>query len=199
VPLANFLYFHVSTSPVLCRLQEVSIPSWLAFFLCPDQSFPSLSSGVIPAVYSTLTPTPQPQATTPGITAPSPQTPKFPKPKHSQKPKQPPRRKVSTKTVNVGRLTPAPSASTPTSLRRRVLKTCLIRAFSWCLLECVIKGYCANLGRNFIVDPDKVGTHMPCAVLFWPSNFHRNKSLSVTCCRISKQRGHTKDEGRLCG
>ena len=28
------------------------------------------------------------------------------------------------------------------------------------------KGYCANLGRTFIVDPDKVGVHISSAVIY---------------------------------
>jgi len=30
------------------------------------------------------------------------------------------------------------------------------------------KGYCANLGRTFIVDPDKVSSHISCAVFSDP-------------------------------
>ena len=84
----------------------------------PSQSQPpgtTLSSPTPPLIPSTSTPTPQ--AMTPGITAPSPQTPKSPKPKPTTKSKQPPRRKVSTKTnsVETPTPTPAPAASTPTS------------------------------------------------------------------------------------
>ena len=60
--------------------------------------------------------TPTPQAATPGITAPSPQTPKSPKGKAAPKPKPPTRRKPSTK-ANGGE-TPTPAhtvTSTPTS------------------------------------------------------------------------------------
>ena len=73
----------------------------------------TLSSPTPPLIPSTSTPTPQ--VTTPGITAPSPQTPKSPKPKPAPKAKQPPRRKVSAKTNSVGTPTPAPAPSTPTS------------------------------------------------------------------------------------
>ena len=82
----------------------------------PSQSQPpgaTLSSPTPPLIPSTSTPTPQ--VTTPGITAPSPQTSKSPKQKPAPKPKQPPRRKVSTKTNSVGTPTPAPAPSTPTS------------------------------------------------------------------------------------
>jgi hypothetical protein len=60
--------------------------------------------------------TPTPQAATPGITAPSPQTPKSPKGKAAAKPKQPARRKVSAKTNSVETVSSAPAvAPTPTA------------------------------------------------------------------------------------
>jgi hypothetical protein len=74
-----------------------------------------LSSPTPPPPQTTSTPIPQ--ATTPGITAPSPQTPKSPKGKAAAKPKPVPRRKVS-KTISLETPTPAPPpppASTPTS------------------------------------------------------------------------------------
>jgi hypothetical protein len=60
--------------------------------------------------------TPTPQAATPSITAPSPQTPKSPKGKAAPKPKPPARRKASAKANSVETPTPAHTvASTPTS------------------------------------------------------------------------------------
>jgi hypothetical protein len=60
--------------------------------------------------------TPTPQAATPGITAPSPQTPKSPKGKAAAKPKPPARRKVSAKTNSVETVPSAPAvAPTPTA------------------------------------------------------------------------------------
>jgi hypothetical protein len=85
-----------------------------------------LSQAQAPAAVSTPTPppiqtasTPTPQATTPGITAPSPQTPKSPKGKAAAKPKSQPRRKVSAKASSVETPTatsivaPTPTPSTP--------------------------------------------------------------------------------------
>ena len=60
------------------------------------------------------------------------------------------------------------------------------------------KGYCANLGRTFIVDPDKVGFHILCAVLSGPQVFVGAR----VCLQLvvkSPSRDNTKDEGRLCG
>lgn len=49
------------------------------------------------------------------------------------------------------------------------------------------KGYCANLGRTFIVDPDKVGfpVHF---ILCGSQLFCRSKSRSTIYCSISKRR-----------
>ena len=93
----------------------------------PLPSLPSghrkkLSQAQVPgAAVSTPTPppvptasTPTPQATTPGITAPSPQTPKSPKGKPAAKSKPPPRRKVSTKAPTAISAVPStPTSSTP--------------------------------------------------------------------------------------
>jgi nucleosome binding factor SPN SPT16 subunit len=38
------------------------------------------------------------------------------------------------------------------------------------------KGYCANLGRTFIVDPDKVGVHIFSAAIYGP---HLSKGARV--------------------
>ena len=73
----------------------------------------ALSSPTPPPIPTTSTPTPQ--ATTPGITAPSPQTPKSPKGKAAAKPKPGSRRKVSTKANSLETPTPAPVVATPTS------------------------------------------------------------------------------------
>ena len=43
------------------------------------------------------------------------------------------------------------------------------------------KGYCANLGRTFIVDPDKVSAQIP-SVLLCRQLSPRSKSPSTTCC-----------------
>ncbi|KAI9440238.1 hypothetical protein BJY52DRAFT_131749 [Lactarius psammicola] len=75
------------------------------------------------AMMSTPTPppgptvsTPTPQAATPGITAPSPQTPKSPKGKAAAKPKAQSRRKVSNKGSGLETVSSAPTVvSTPTS------------------------------------------------------------------------------------
>ena len=79
----------------------------------PSQS-QTISTPTPPAIPTVSTPTPQ--AATPGITAPSPQTPKSPKGKPAAKPKAPARRKGSTKANNVETPTPAHTATpTPTS------------------------------------------------------------------------------------
>jgi hypothetical protein len=73
----------------------------------------ALSSPTPPPIPAT--PTPTPQAMTPGITAPSPQTPKSPKGKAVAKPKAGSRRKVSTKANSLETPTPLPTVATPTS------------------------------------------------------------------------------------
>ena len=40
MPLAPLIPFRVLTSLSLCRLQDVSFPRPVCFFLCPDKSFP---------------------------------------------------------------------------------------------------------------------------------------------------------------
>ena len=80
----------------------------------PSQAQAAISTPTPPPIPTASTPTPQ--AATPGITAPSPQTPKSPKGKAAAKPKAPARRKGSTKANNVETLTPAHTVvSTPTS------------------------------------------------------------------------------------
>jgi hypothetical protein len=80
----------------------------------PSQAQAAISTPTPPPMPTASTPTPQ--AGTPGITAPSPQTPKSPKGKAAAKPKAPTRRKGSTKANNVETPTPAHTvASTPTS------------------------------------------------------------------------------------
>ena len=80
----------------------------------PSQAQAAISTPTPPPIPTASTPTPQ--AATPGITAPSPQTPKSPKGKAAVKPKAPARRKGSTKANNVETPTPAHTvASTPTS------------------------------------------------------------------------------------
>ena len=79
----------------------------------PSQAQVAISTPTPPPIPSASTPTPQ--AATPGITAPSPQTPKSPKGKAAARPKAPTRRKGSTKANNVETPTPAQTvASTPT-------------------------------------------------------------------------------------
>src|SRR6266850_3020150 len=79
----------------------------------PSQTQTALSSPTPPPIPTTSTPTPQ--ATTPGITAPSPQTPKSPKGKAAAKPKPGSRRKVSTKANSLETPTPVPALAAPTS------------------------------------------------------------------------------------
>src|SRR6266850_2599280 len=73
-----------------------------------------MPSGGVPSAPQPLPP-PTSQATTPGITAPSPQTPKSPKGKAAAKPKPGSRRKVSTKANSLETPTPVPALAAPTS------------------------------------------------------------------------------------